>query len=467
MVHKNGSKESTPELGNGEPNKFIAKRPSVTKIEDRLVNFELKSSTSEPNENMGNGHAKKDLPKVDITKRREMFEKDMTPERAHRSSGDFSQATPLLSIKERLCNLERQKEEGNNSAIVANNRLSGDITSIKDRLKNLEMDNGQSMSAAAPKFDVPLGGSIKDRLSSLHSSVSTTTTMTVPGAVAEVSEQAASPKSVVVVGMAKKLQRTDTANEQVIEVETLKIEMEQIQIAAASTGSMFPQQPESLMTMDSIQDAVQEYVTIAQAVKLTGPPSIREKEEYREITDEDLFGGTDIEMDGDEDVEIDNLQQDMSVSSPTVTNSILINGSMESDSLEDVSQLQLVRPNERDVEVSKGGGAGRDKGQVIDTLAVLGNLLERSASNNNLAEQVGTKTRSSAPLVLPKPNYPTNSIPQSISDNSLVTRTTNNNTLKNNNDRVDKSQMKSSQSEFFDRKSGDRHCILLINNSPR
>ncbi|GAB0088853.1 hypothetical protein DMENIID0001_033170 [Sergentomyia squamirostris] len=183
------SKDSTPErassLDSGRSSvhengasAFVPKRPSVTKIEERLINFELKStsdSSAEPS-----SAVKKDLPKVDILKRRELFEKDkpasvtiapMESTVQKRLSGDFSNAK---SIKERLSSFEAtQKDEALNSK--KSNRLSGDLSSIKERLSNLEKE--KKTAEKPSKVDVPVV-SLKDRLSSLHSS-SVTATATV------------------------------------------------------------------------------------------------------------------------------------------------------------------------------------------------------------------------------------------------------------------------------------------------
>lgn len=480
------SKESTPEFRNGNgSSKFLAKRPSVTKIEDRLVNFELKSSASESPESMGNGQPKKDLPKVDITKRREMFEREQTPEKSNRSSGDFGQtaaAAPMISIKERLRDLERQKEEASNNSNSGSNanRLSGDITSIKDRLRNLEIHkNDSSANTVGPKFDAPLGGSIKDRLSSLHSAKSGVSDTV------EALPAVDTPKaSAVVVGMAKKPQTLvpNEEDEQVIEVASLKVEIEQIQLPVPAATM----QLDSLMTttpMDSIQDTVQDYVTIIHDVK--------EKEEYREITDEDLFGGTDIDGVNAGDVEIDCLQQDMSVSSATDT---VVNAvghysvQSTSDSLDDLSQL----------ESNKTSGV-----QVIETLTILGNLLERSASNsnvgvagkaeerinndsvvnnnninigngsrNNNSSNCSTISKAHVREEMDKAAAPAPKLPQSLSENCLATTTNRVNNNHHNHQHqmttTERNPLKSSQSAFFDKQStGDRYCILLINNSRR
>uniref|UniRef100_A0A7G3ANV5 Putative mediator of rna polymerase ii transcription subunit 15 isoform x1 n=1 Tax=Lutzomyia longipalpis TaxID=7200 RepID=A0A7G3ANV5_LUTLO len=185
------SKDSTPErassldsgrssghengVATGAPPSFLPKRPSVTKIEDRLINFELKSSTSDSTAE-GTTVVKKDLPKVDILKRREMFEKDkpaavtISPMECtiqKRLSGDFSNAK---SIKERLSSFE-QKDD--NVGCKKANRLSGDLTSIKERLTNLEKEKKVTIGEKSLKVDVPVV-SLKDRLTSLHSAVTAT-----------------------------------------------------------------------------------------------------------------------------------------------------------------------------------------------------------------------------------------------------------------------------------------------------
>lgn len=475
------SKESTPELA-----KFVAKRPSVTKIEDRLVNFELKSSTSESSE--AAAVAKADMPKVDILKRREMFEKDKPRgEKDHRSSGDFSSATtPMITIKERLSNLERQKEDVNNNA-AAKNQFSGDITSIKDRLKNLEKEKSGShqptSNGVSNKIDVPLGGSIKDRLSSLHSATTTTaTSVTKVDVVVEpatVERTVATTKSAVIVGMAKKpvvkpvtTPIADVEEDQVIQVETLKVAIEQIQLTTTEGDNS------SLMTLDSIQDTVQDYVTIMQDVK--------EKDEYREITDEDLFGGTDIDDDcraAEGTTTVDKLQQqDMSVSSASGT-VVSVGRLIEADSLENLSLGSIS---------SSASGTGNELTvggtPVIETLTLLGSLLERSASNNNVAAVVNAPgvikggggtgeeevvvdnelkmMKKKKPAVNPKPQPPPPTImAMSRSENSLANRANNNNHHRHQVAKAHQQPLKSSQSAFFDSNSGDRYCVLLINNS--
>ncbi|XP_055701163.1 LIM domain only protein 7 isoform X2 [Phlebotomus papatasi] len=176
------SKDSTPERASsldsgrssGHENgaSFVPKRPSVTKIEDRLINFELKSCSDSTTE--GNSVTKKDLPKVDILKRRELFEKDkpaavtivpMESNVQKRLSGDFSNAK---SIKERLSSFEQVQRDENGGKKA--NRLSGDLSSIKERLSILEKEKSMMCEEKPLKVDVPVV-SLKDRLTSLHSAV--------------------------------------------------------------------------------------------------------------------------------------------------------------------------------------------------------------------------------------------------------------------------------------------------------
>lgn len=82
--------------------------------------------------------AKLDLPKVDILKRRELFEKE-------------------------------QKEDSNMSTSTAASKLGTDIVSIKDRISSLRSNLASSIVSAPPKkVELPTATKLKDRLSSLH-----------------------------------------------------------------------------------------------------------------------------------------------------------------------------------------------------------------------------------------------------------------------------------------------------------
>lgn len=92
--------------------------------------------------------AKLDLPKVDITKRRELFEKEQSP-------------------KDDVVNAN-----GNISAAAT--KLGTEIVSIKDRISSLRSNLATStVTAPAPKkLEVPVSTKLKDRLSSLHQQIS-------------------------------------------------------------------------------------------------------------------------------------------------------------------------------------------------------------------------------------------------------------------------------------------------------
>lgn len=129
--------------------------------------------------------------KVDILKRREVFEKasqkNNDNKTNNRLSGDF---TGTKSIKERLSSLERQKYETENGDKATNktlNRLSGDMSSIRERLTHLEKQASEreSKSSVHRKLsteDLETVRPLRERLSTLEkysssdeSSVPTTT----------------------------------------------------------------------------------------------------------------------------------------------------------------------------------------------------------------------------------------------------------------------------------------------------
>lgn len=159
------SKDSTPERTAPPPPP--PKRPLSTAIESRLLNFETTKETADADV------IKKELPKVDIGKRRELFEKETTPaadgsdKAVARLSSDFSNS---ISIRERLSNLEK-RDEIKDAAIKKLNRLSGEEfgSSVKDRLTNIERDPFVAVVTAADKpiIDVPIVA-LKDRLSNLQ-----------------------------------------------------------------------------------------------------------------------------------------------------------------------------------------------------------------------------------------------------------------------------------------------------------
>ncbi|XP_046435191.1 LIM domain only protein 7 isoform X3 [Neodiprion fabricii] len=114
--------------------------------------------------------------KVDVLKRREIFEKgsqQSSDGKSSRLSGDF---TSSKSIKERLSNLEKQKNDGG-SLDKSNknlNRLSGDMSSIRERLSHLEKKTTEREMKNAKKLVIDSNGELdnvrplRERLSTLE-----------------------------------------------------------------------------------------------------------------------------------------------------------------------------------------------------------------------------------------------------------------------------------------------------------
>lgn len=157
----NGIKEKSPE-SNG------VRRPSIgSKIENKLSSFESKRESS-----VENLIDKKPLPKVDILKKREVFEKESSPESNGLSnkSAVKSDFTNSKSIKERLSHLEKLSEDTNNTNNKVNSKIAVNTTTLKDRLNSLEktVDSVDKNNFNKSNGDLNSSISIKDRLSSLN-----------------------------------------------------------------------------------------------------------------------------------------------------------------------------------------------------------------------------------------------------------------------------------------------------------
>ncbi|XP_018401575.1 PREDICTED: myb-like protein X isoform X2 [Cyphomyrmex costatus] len=166
-------------------------RRSLTGIDSKLDATKSSVNGSKTNLNDDSSKSPLSVVKVDILKRREMFEKasqkSSDSKTNNRLSGDF---TGTKSIKERLSSLERQKYEMENGDKATNktlNRLSGDMSSIRERLTHLEKQASEreSKSSVHRKLsteDVETVRPLRERLSTLEkysssdeSSVPTTT----------------------------------------------------------------------------------------------------------------------------------------------------------------------------------------------------------------------------------------------------------------------------------------------------
>ncbi|XP_017009958.2 uncharacterized protein CG43427 isoform X5 [Drosophila takahashii] len=138
----------------GEPIAYPTRRGS--KIEDRLSGFEV---TSPSDTQEGVEKPKVDVPKVDISKRKEIFEQA----KAEVSNGAAS-AAPKVVLRDRLTN-------GNATPTAPKSdvrRLSGDISSIRDRMQSLEQQRKAFNSSKSVDVPVP---PLKQRLNSLQQSV--------------------------------------------------------------------------------------------------------------------------------------------------------------------------------------------------------------------------------------------------------------------------------------------------------
>ncbi|XP_033203094.2 smallish isoform X3 [Bombus vancouverensis nearcticus] len=148
-----------------------------------LVNLDSKLDSTKTSTNGSktslNDEGKSTIPvvKVDILKRREIFEKASQKNNENKTnnrlSGDF---TGTKSIKERLSNLEKQKHESEHIDKIANkalNRLSGDMSSIRERLSHLEKQTSEreNKSSAYRKLsteELETVRPLRDRLSTLE-----------------------------------------------------------------------------------------------------------------------------------------------------------------------------------------------------------------------------------------------------------------------------------------------------------
>ncbi|XP_050447137.1 uncharacterized protein DDB_G0284459 isoform X6 [Cataglyphis hispanica] len=166
-------------------------RRSLTGIDSKLETTKSSMNGSKTNLNDDSSKSSLSVVKVDILKRREVFEKasqkNNDNKTNNRLSGDF---TGTKSIKERLSSLERQKYETENGDKTTNktlNRLSGDMSSIRERLTHLEKqaserENKSSVHRKLSTEDLETVRPLRERLSTLEkysssdeSSVPTTT----------------------------------------------------------------------------------------------------------------------------------------------------------------------------------------------------------------------------------------------------------------------------------------------------
>lgn len=145
------------------------KRGSLTKIDTYISQIELNKTKS-------NGDvtdsAKKPVavPKVDVHKRRELFEKIKETDEHNKMNKTSSELSSAKSIKERLSSLEKHQENLDSSRTNIANSINT-TTAVKDRLSNIEKISNSNF--VPRRSSEPLSSqSIKDRLSSFEKSKS-------------------------------------------------------------------------------------------------------------------------------------------------------------------------------------------------------------------------------------------------------------------------------------------------------
>ena len=182
------------ENGNSNSNKVYPQKKSPKpapkprkdsiKVEEELCDLERIQARkfSGSASDLQNSEKKLNVPKVDILKRKELFERSESSDAneqskiAPRAAGDLANSQ---SIKDRVSNLERQKSEENAEKAKQVKQLSTEI-SVKDRLSRLERQQStenQTKSNSSSKLNTltPHGDvtghpppSLKERLSSLE-----------------------------------------------------------------------------------------------------------------------------------------------------------------------------------------------------------------------------------------------------------------------------------------------------------
>lgn len=162
-------------------------RTSVSnKIEEKVSSFQHERVNDAKNNNQ-----KKDLPKVDIHKRREQFERENSQD-SQTNKPKLPDITNKKSIKDRLFSLEKFTEEIQIQKSTSDlTKLPAEVKPLKERLSSLEkMKTGVSEPDKIKRLsngDLSNAKSVKERLSSLKSQTSEEETKVTKTEVKEVS----------------------------------------------------------------------------------------------------------------------------------------------------------------------------------------------------------------------------------------------------------------------------------------
>ncbi|XP_048478157.1 LIM domain only protein 7 isoform X2 [Plutella xylostella] len=169
VVNNNHNKEKSPEKHNGDLNRI---RTNVSnKIEEKLSSFQQERANDIKNSNQ-----KKDLPKVNIHKRREQFERENSQE-TQTNKPKLPEITNKLSIKQRLSSLEKFSEETlvQKTTVDQTKLPLAEVRPLKERLSSLEKVKTGSTEHEVKRVsngDLTNTRSLKERLSSLQSQTS-------------------------------------------------------------------------------------------------------------------------------------------------------------------------------------------------------------------------------------------------------------------------------------------------------
>lgn len=165
-VVNNNFKEKSPDKINGDLNKI---RATVSnKIEEKVSSFQNERANDSKNNNQ-----KKDLPKVDIHKRREQFERENSQE-SQTNKPKLPEIANKKSIKERLSSLEKFTEETQIQKSTSDlTKFPTEVKPLKERLSSLEKIKSAPTETEKVKRlsngDLSNTKSLKERLSSLKS----------------------------------------------------------------------------------------------------------------------------------------------------------------------------------------------------------------------------------------------------------------------------------------------------------
>lgn len=169
-VVNNNPKDKSPDKSNGDINRI---RTSVSnKIEEKVFSFQQQERAND----LKNNNQKKDLPKVDIHKRREQFERENSQE-LQVNKPKLPEIANKKSIKERMSSLEKFNVETHFQKSSNDlTKLPVEVKPLKERLSSLnnykstttEFDKAKRLSNG----DLSNTKSLKERLSSLKSQTS-------------------------------------------------------------------------------------------------------------------------------------------------------------------------------------------------------------------------------------------------------------------------------------------------------